>query len=59
MEKYFIKRQMTLSVSLKKISSTQTKVLGETKQNSQFRENSQKWRGVIGVVFWAVLQTAI
>ena len=23
----------------------------ETKQNSQFRENSQKWRGVIGVGF--------
>ena len=23
----------------------------ETKQNTQFRENSQKWRGVIGVGF--------
>ena len=23
----------------------------ETKQNSQFRENSQKWRGMIGIGF--------
>ena len=23
----------------------------ETKQNSQFRENSQKWRGIIGIGF--------
>ena len=23
----------------------------ETKQNTQFRENSQKWRGIIGVGF--------
>ena len=23
----------------------------ETKQNTQFRENSQKWRGVIGIGF--------
>ena len=23
----------------------------ETKQNTQFRENSQKWRGIVGVGF--------
>jgi phosphoglycerate dehydrogenase-like enzyme len=23
----------------------------ETKQNTQFRENSQKWRGIIGIGF--------
>ena len=27
----------------------------ETKQNSQFRENSQKWRGVIGIGFVGLL----
>lgn len=27
----------------------------ETKQNSQFRENSQKWRGVIGMGFVALI----
>ena len=27
----------------------------ETKQNTQFRENSQKWRGVIGVGFVGLL----
>jgi len=27
----------------------------ETKQNTQFRENSQKWRGVIGIGFVGLL----
>ena len=27
----------------------------ETKQNTQFRENSQKWRGVIGMGFMALI----
>jgi len=27
----------------------------ETKQNSQFRENSQKWRGVIGIGFMGLI----
>ena len=27
----------------------------ETKQNTQFRENSQKWRGVIGMGFLALI----
>ena len=27
----------------------------ETKQNSQFRENSQKWRSVVGVGFVALI----
>jgi len=27
----------------------------ETKQNSQFRENSQKWRGVIGIGFMGLV----
>jgi len=27
----------------------------ETKQNTQFRENSQKWRGVIGMGFIALV----
>ena len=27
----------------------------ETKQNTQFRENSQKWRGVIGMGFMALV----
>jgi|TARA_R100000084_G_scaffold103216_1_gene59177 hypothetical protein len=27
----------------------------ETKQNTQFRENSQKWRGVIGMGFVALI----
>ena len=28
-----------------------TGLWAETKQNTQFRENSQKWRGIIGVGF--------
>jgi len=27
----------------------------ETKQNSQFRENSQKWRGIVGTGFIALI----
>ena len=27
----------------------------ETKQNTQFRKNSQKWRGVIGIVLTGLL----
>ena len=27
----------------------------ETKQNSQFRENSQKWRGIIGLGFMGLV----
>ena len=27
----------------------------ETKENTQFRENSQKWRGVIGIGFVGLL----
>jgi hypothetical protein len=27
----------------------------ETKQNSQFRENSQKWRGIIGIGFMGLV----
>ena len=28
----------------------------ETKQNSQFRENSQKWRGIIGIGFMGLVR---
>ena len=31
----------------------------ETKQNTQFRENSQKWRGVIGIGFVGLLAERI
>ena len=27
----------------------------ETKQNTQFRENSQKWRGIVGTGFIALI----
>ena len=27
----------------------------ETKQNSQFRQNSQKWRGIVGTGFVALI----
>ena len=27
----------------------------ETKQNTQFRENSQKWRGIIGIGFMGLV----
>ena len=30
-------------------------VWAETKQNTQFRENSQKWRGIVGTGFVALI----
>ena len=30
-------------------------VWAETKQNSQFRQNSQKWRGIVGTGFVALI----
>ena len=49
------KTDATLSFIKENLFNPNDDLWAETKQNSQFRENSQKWRGVIGMGFVALI----
>tara|TARA_B100000902_G_scaffold394907_1_gene452264 strand:- start:9192 stop:9473 length:282 start_codon:yes stop_codon:yes gene_type:complete len=49
------KTDATLSFIKENLFNPNDGLWAETKQNSQFRENSQKWRGVIGMGFVALI----
>ena len=51
MEKAHLKTDDSLSFIKENLFNPNEGLWAETKQNSQFRENSQKWRGVIGAGF--------
>ena len=51
MEKAHLKTDDSLSFVKENLFNPNEGLWAETKQNSQFRENSQKWRGVIGAGF--------
>ena len=45
------KTDATLSFIKENMFNPNDGLWAETKQNTQFRENSQKWRGIVGVGF--------
>ena len=45
------KTDETLSFIKENLFNPHEGLWAETKQNTQFRENSQKWRGIIGIGF--------
>tara|TARA_B100000927_G_scaffold279150_1_gene262495 strand:- start:497 stop:781 length:285 start_codon:yes stop_codon:yes gene_type:complete len=45
------KTDATLSFIKENLFNPNDGLWAETKQNTQFRENSQKWRGIVGVGF--------
>tara|TARA_B100000073_G_C23451377_1_gene459504 strand:+ start:144 stop:425 length:282 start_codon:yes stop_codon:yes gene_type:complete len=49
------KTDATLSFIKENLFNPNEGLWAETKQNTQFRENSQKWRGVIGMGFVALI----
>ena len=51
MEKAHQKTDESLSFIKENLFNPHEGLWAETKQNTQFRENSQKWRGIIGVGF--------
>ena len=51
MEKAHQKTDESLSFIKENLFNPHQGLWAETKQNTQFRENSQKWRGVIGIGF--------
>ena len=51
MEKAHVKTDESLSFIKENLFNPHEGLWAETKQNTQFRENSQKWRGIIGIGF--------
>ena len=51
MEKAHQKTDESLSFIKENLFNPHEGLWAETKQNTRFRENSQKWRGIIGVGF--------
>ena len=54
MEKAHQKTDDSLSFIKENLFNPNEGLWAETKQNSQFRESSQKWRGVIGAGFFGL-----
>ena len=54
MEKAHQKTDDSLSFIKENLFNPNEGLWAETKQNSQFRESSQKWRGVIGTGFFGL-----
>tara|TARA_R100001015_G_C4622642_1_gene180161 strand:- start:1567 stop:1851 length:285 start_codon:yes stop_codon:yes gene_type:complete len=55
MEKAHLKTDESLSFIKENLFNPHEGLWAETKENTRFRENSQKWRGVIGVGFVGLL----
>ena len=55
MDEAHAKVEKTLSFIKENLFNPHEGLWSETKQNTQFRENSQKWRGVIGIGFVGLL----
>ena len=55
MEKAHQKTDESLSFIKENLFNPHEGLWAETKENTRFRENSQKWRGVIGVGFVGLL----
>ena len=51
MEKAHQKKDESLSFIKENLFNPHEGLWAETKENTRFRENSQKWRGIIGVGF--------
>ena len=51
MEKAHVKTDESLSFIKENLFNPHEGLWAETKENTRFRENSQKWRGVIGIGF--------
>ena len=51
MEKAHLKTDESLSFIKENLFNPHEGLWAETKENTRFRENSQKWRGIIGVGF--------
>ena len=51
MEKAHVKTDESLSFIKENLFNPPEGLWAETKENTRFRENSQKWRGVIGIGF--------
>ena len=51
MEKAHVKTDESLSFIKENLFKPHEGLWAETKENTRFRENSQKWRGVIGIGF--------
>ena len=49
------KTDATLSFIKENLFNPNEGLWAETKQNTQFRENSQKWRGIVGTGFIALI----
>ena len=49
------KPEATLSFIKENLFNPNEGLWAETKQNTQFRENSQKWRGIVGAGFVALI----
>ena len=49
------KTDATLSFIKENLFNPNEGLWAETKQNTQFRENSQKWRGIVGAGFVALI----
>ena len=55
MEKAHLKTDDSLSFIKENLFNPNEGLWAETKENTRFRENSQKWRGVIGMGFLALI----
>ena len=55
MEKAHQKTDESLSFIKENLFNPHEGLWAETKENTRFRENSQKWRGIIGVGFIGVV----
>ena len=51
MEKAHVKTDESLSFIKENLFNPHEGLWAETKENTRFRENSQKWRGIIGIGF--------
>ena len=51
LEKAHVKTDESLSFIKENLFNPHEGLWAETKENTRFRENSQKWRGVIGIGF--------
>ena len=54
MEKAHLKTDDSLSFIKENLFNPNEGLWAETKQNSQFRQDSQKWRGIIGTGFFGL-----
>ena len=55
MEKAHVKTDESLSFIKENLFNPHEGLCAETKENTRFRENSQKWRSVIGIGFVGLL----